>query len=351
MISRRGLVGSSAALLLPALATRAARAKEPTQITVVQSSLSFNFVPMFVAQTSGYFAQEGIALDVVLAGGGPKAMTGLIGGGGQFSCSVLFDGITAHRRGLDDVRALATLSLFQGPLVVLATVAKERGLSLDQPLRQRLQEMKGLRIGVTTPGATSDQFMRYLFRSNGMNPDQDLQIVPLGGVSEQIAAMQAGRVDGASCLPPVDVILARQGLTVNVIDRMKDLPQLAGVTYGTLYGLASYNKAHPEVVNGMARAITRATLLIKHDPNAARAATRPFLKSLDADTFDAAWAAYLPVFPTSPDITQASYETELEFEKAVLPPGNNAAVPYDEVVDASFVRRATQDLAHQDLAH
>ena len=30
----------------------------------------------------------------------------------------------------------------------------------------------------------------------GMNPGSDLQIVPLGGVSEQIAAMQAGRVDG-----------------------------------------------------------------------------------------------------------------------------------------------------------
>lgn len=346
MISRRGLVGCSAAVLVPGVTTRLARAKDLTTVTVVQSSLSFNFVPMFVAQSAGYFKQEGIDLNVVLAGGGPKAMTGLIGGGGQFSCSVLFDGIMAHRRGLDDVRALATLSLFQGPLVVLASVAKQRGLALDQPLKQRLQEMKGLRIGVTTPGATSDLFMRYLFRSNGMNPDTDLQIVPLGGVSEQIAAMQAGRVDGASCLPPVDVILARQGLTVNVIDRMKDLPQLAGVSYGTLYGLASYNKAHPDVVNGVARAITRATMLIAHDPDAARSATRPFLKSLDPETFDAAWAAYLPVFPTSPDITQESYEKELEFEKAVLPAANNTAVPYDQVVDASFVRRAMQDLAH-----
>jgi NitT/TauT family transport system substrate-binding protein len=311
----------------------------------VQSSLSFNFVPLFVAQTAGYFKAEGIDLSVVLAGGGPKAMTGLIGGGGQFSASVLFDGIMAHRRGLDDVRAIATLSLFQGPLVVLTDIAKQRGLSLDQPLQRRLQAMQGLRIGITTPGATSDMFMRYLFRTNGMNPDRDLQIVPLGGVSEQIAAMEAGRVDGASCLPPVDVITGRQGLTVNVIDRTKDIPQLSGVTYGTLYGLASFNKAHPEVINGVARAITRATLLIGHDPDAARRATRPFLKSLDEATFDAAWAAYLPDFPTSPDITEASYAKELEFEKAVLP-ASDASVPYAQVVDASFVRRAMQELAH-----
>jgi len=128
MIDRRHLLASSAAALaLPAIA----RAKEPMPVTVVQSSLSFNFVPMYVAQTAGYFKKENVALNVVLAGGGPKAMTGLIGGGGQFSASVLFDGIMAHRRGLDDVRALATLSLFQGPIAILASVAKKRGISAD----------------------------------------------------------------------------------------------------------------------------------------------------------------------------------------------------------------------------
>jgi ABC-type nitrate/sulfonate/bicarbonate transport system substrate-binding protein len=109
--------------------------------------------------------------------------------------------------------------------------------------------------------------------------------------------------------------------------------------------LASFNKAHPDVTYGVARAITRATMLIGHDPDAARQATRPFLKSMDDATFNAAWAAYLPVFPTNPDITEASYAKELEFEKAVLP-ASDAAVPYDQVVDASFVRRAMQELAH-----
>jgi NitT/TauT family transport system substrate-binding protein len=322
------------------------RAKDLTRITLVQSSLSFNFVPLFIAQTEGYFRDEGVQLEVVLAGGGPKAMTGLVGGGGQFSASVLFDGVMAHRRGLDDVRAMATLSLFQGPMAVRTEIAKQRGLSLDRPLKERLLAMKGLRIGITTPGATSDLFMRYLFRSIGMDPDHDLEIIPLGGVSSQVAAIQAERVDGCSCLPPVDVLTNRQGLTVDVIDRLKDIPQLAGVSYGTLYGLASYNKQHPDIANAMARAVTRATMLIAHDQAAAKRATRPFLKEMDDATFDAAWATYLPAFPTSPDITEASYARELEFEKSVLPANSNAAVPYGEAVDTSFVRKAIQELAH-----
>ena len=179
------------------------------QVTLVQSSISFNFVPLVRGADRGVFQTGKCATHVVLAGGGPKAMTGLIGGGGQFSASVLFDGNMAHRRGLDDVRAMATLSLFQGPMAVLTSVAKQRGISLDQPLKQRLEAMKGLQIGITTPGATSDCSCATDPQANGINPDQDLQIMPLGGVSNQIAALQAGRVDGCSCLPPVDVIAGR----------------------------------------------------------------------------------------------------------------------------------------------
>jgi NitT/TauT family transport system substrate-binding protein len=342
----RRAAGLVFAILFVWLVVLPARAKEPVHVTLVQSSLSFNFVPLMVAQTAGYFTDEGIALEVVLAGGGPKAMTGLVGGGGQFSASVLFDGVMAHRRGLDDVRALATLSMFQGPMAVNATIAKQRGLALDKPLDERLHAMKGLRIGITTPGATSDLFMRFLFRSAGMDPDHDLEIVPLGGVSNQVAALRGGRVDGCSCLPPVDVLTNREGLTVDVIDRLKDIPQLAGVSYGMLYGLASYNKAHPEIVSAMARAVTRATMLIASDPDAAKRATRPFLKEMDDATYEAAWKTYLPAFPTSPDISEASFNKELEFEKSVLPPKDSVPVSYADAVDASFVRKAMKDLAH-----
>ena len=332
-------MGAALMVLLPA----SGEAKEPTNVTLVQSSLSFNFVPLYIAQTKGYFRDEGIQLDVVLAGGGPKAMTGLVGGGGQFSASVLFDGVMAHRRGLDDVRALATLSYFQSPMAIRAEIARERGIALDKPLKDRLAKMKGLRIGMTTPGATSDLFMRYLFKSNGFDPNHDLEIVPLGGVSTQVAGVQGGRVDGCSCLPPVDVLLNHQGLTVNVLKQEEDIPQLTGVTYGVLYGLASYNKAHPDVALAMARAITRATLLIARDPEAAKRATRPFLKEMDEATFAEAWTTYLPAFPKDADITEASFEKELAFEKAVLP-ANTASVAYGAAVDASFVRKARQEL-------
>ena len=344
MITRRALLASAA--VAPVFAARRTRAQTLRPITIVQSSVSFNFVPIYVAQTAGYFKQEGLDISVVLAGGGPKAMTGLIGGGGQFSASVFFDGMMAHRRGLTDVRAMASLSTFQNPMAVLQTVAKERGITPDKPLKQRLEAMKGLRIGMTTPGATSDMFMRYILRANGLNPDHDLQIIPLGGVAAQMAALQAGRVDGCSCLPPVDVIAGAQGLTVEVLDRLKDFPQLADVTYGVFYGLDSYNKANPGIANAMGRALARAAALIVHDSDAAKQATRPFLKELDEKTFDLAWKTYYPEMPTTLAITQDSFDKELAFENSVLPPQDNKPLQYKDIVDDSCAVRGMREVSH-----
>jgi NitT/TauT family transport system substrate-binding protein len=329
------------ALLLTALPVRAA---DRTKITIVQSSYSFNFVPLAIARTEGYFTDEGLDVDVVLAGGGPKTMTALLGGGGQFSASVLLDGIMAHRKGLDDVRAIATLSLAYNPVLIRADVAKQHGISLDQPLKERITAIKGMRIAITTPGASSDMIVRYLALTNGLSPDRDLQIVPLGSIPAQTAGLRSGQVDGCACLPGVDTLTKQEGLTTDLI-RASEMGALDGITYGTLYGLASYNKAHPDIVRAVARAVTRATMLIATDPDRAKRATRPFFKQMDEATFDESWTQYLPYLPKTPDISKADYDKELAFEKVVLPPNAYTLVPYDEAVDTSFVQAAMKELS------
>ena len=319
-----------------------AHAKDATPITLVQSSLSFNFVPLYIAQSEGYFAQEGLKIDVVLAGGGPKAMTALVGGGGQFSASVLLDGMMAHRKGLDDVRAFASLSYFFNPMVVRADVAKARGLNLDRPLSERVKLMKGLKLAITTPGASSDMTVRFLAITNGLSPDRDFEIVPLGGLSSQVAGIQAGQVDGCACLPGVDIVTKQQGLTVDLV-KPGEMTELDGVTYGTLYTTASYIKAHPDVARAMARALVRATALVADNPDRAKAASRPFFKEMDDATFQASWKTYLPYIPVHPVISREDFLRELAFEKTVMPPAAYKPVAYDDAVDVTDVLAAMRD--------
>lgn len=322
-----------------------AHAGLPAHVTIAQSSQSLTFVPIYIAQTLGYFKDEGLTVDIVLAGGGPKALTVLLSGGAEFSASVLPDGIMAHRRGRKEVRALASLvNGYTAPFILRADVAKKAGITADSPLEARIAALRGKRMGITTPGASSDLVLRYLLMKGGMKPDQDAQIVPLGGVDTMVAAVRAGSVDGCSCVPPVEIITARNGLAIQVLDPERDLHELDGINFGILYGTDTYNQAHPEVTRAMIRALTRATMLVAKDPGAAREATRPFFKQLDTDTFEKTWAEYLPIVPRDPEIYAEGYAKELAFEAKVLPASSSFPVPFDAVVDMSFVHDAKRDL-------
>jgi ABC-type nitrate/sulfonate/bicarbonate transport system substrate-binding protein len=161
-------------------------------------------------------------------------------------------------------------------------------------------------------------------------------------MQSQIAGIQAGQVDGCACLPGVDILTKQQGLTVDLV-KPGELTELDGTTYGTLYGLASYNKAHPEVARAMARALVRATSLIADNPDAARAAARPFFKEMDEQTFLTSWATYFAYLPKVPLISREDFLRELAFEKVVMPPASYKPVLYDDAVDMSFVISAMRD--------
>ncbi len=69
------------------------------------------------------------------------------------------------------------------------------------------------------------------------------------------------------------------------------------------------------------------------------------MKELEEATYDAAWSTYFPAMPTTLDISKDSFDKELEFEKVVLPPRDDTPLNYEDVVDASFVRRAMQEVS------
>src|SRR3546814_7136253 len=62
--------------------------------------------------------------------------------------------------------------------------------------------MKGLRIGISRTGSTVDVLTRVLAKSVGLNPDTDMQLVPVGGGAPMIAALERNDVDGYTFTSP-----------------------------------------------------------------------------------------------------------------------------------------------------
>src|SRR5213593_710252 len=172
---RRFLAAAAAAGTVPAL-TRAARAQTPVKIgTAVLGDYSMAG-PVIVALERGFFAKEGLAAEFVPFRGGPDLLKAVMAG----ECLV---GIT----GSTDILVFREAG---SPIKMIATHTEGNHFTLNVALDvQRVGDMKGKVIGVTRVGATTWVFARMLAKKEGWDPDKDVQVVGLGGLDAQLAAM------------------------------------------------------------------------------------------------------------------------------------------------------------------
>src|SRR5205085_358695 len=79
------------------------------------------------------------------------------------------------------------------------------------------KDLKGLKIGVTAPGSSTNFFVNALLAGEGLKPD-DVAIIGVGASSNAVAAMKKGEIDGISNLDPVITKLERDRDIVIVAD-------------------------------------------------------------------------------------------------------------------------------------
>src|SRR5206468_4719119 len=76
------------------------------------------------------------------------------------------------------------------PIKMIATHTEGNHFTVNVgPEIQKIADLKGKAIGVTRAGATTWVFARMLARKEGWDPDRDVQIVGLGGLDAQLAAL------------------------------------------------------------------------------------------------------------------------------------------------------------------
>jgi len=177
VITRRRFV-TTAALATSAtpLIARAARAQTAVKIgTAVLGDYSMAG-PVIVALDQGLFKTEGLAAEFVPFRGGPDLLKAVMAG----ECLV---GIT----GSTDILVFREAG---SPIKMIATHTEGNHFTLNvAPDVQKVGDLKGKAIGVTRVGATTWVFARMVAKKEGWDPDKDVQIVGLGGLDAQLAAL------------------------------------------------------------------------------------------------------------------------------------------------------------------
>lgn len=225
---------------------------------------------LYVARDDGLFAKEGLTAEIVQVESGNDSIAALASGDAQFADVGFEDLVEMREQGDDSIVVVHDiLDRVTLTLVMRKDVAERARVTDQSPLEDRLRALRGLKIGITSPGAPTDTYMRYYLRSVGLNPERDVEIIPVGGASSLLAALQNGQIDAYHLSPPTPYVAAEQGFGTVLIDGpsggVPDLDNFAYTAWGTSRQWAEGNA---DTVAKFSRALTAATRKVKDDPEA-----------------------------------------------------------------------------------
>ena len=194
------LLAAAAALMMSAGASQAA--PEKTKLTLgVGGKALFYYLPLTIAEQKGYFKAEGLDVEINDFGGGAKSLQALVGGSVDAVTGAYEHTIRMQQKG-QDIKAVIELGRFPG--IVLAVKKEHQGKI------KSAADLKGMKIGVTAPGSSTNFFVNYLITKAGGNY-KDAAFIGVGGGASGVAAIQKGEIDAISHLDPVITKLQNDG--------------------------------------------------------------------------------------------------------------------------------------------
>lgn len=280
---------------------------------------NLQWLNFWVARGAGLFADEGLDTELVLPPQSGKGAQFLVRGQADVAVMPRPMYLNLIARGQPLVVFANLLRNDPINLAVRAAIARERGLSADLPLRQRLEGLRGLRVGVA-PGPPPR--LRALFESAGLAAEDVIDMVIVRG-PDQNEAFAVDKVDALYAHTPyLEHALVGQDAVLLVNQSAGEVPSLADRQIHALVTTRAFAAGHADVLTSMVRAIHRAQRLIHADREAAVAAVRTSGAELAyPEGLETLVGIYQAAVPETPEVSieKALRELALFPEKHVPP--------------------------------
>jgi NitT/TauT family transport system substrate-binding protein len=318
--------------------TAGAQAPEKKKITIAVGGKNlFYYLPLSVAERKGYFKDEGLEVEIPDFAGGAKALQALVGGSADMVSGAYEHTINMAAK-KQPIKAVVLQAKYSSIVLLLP---KDKAAKYKGPA-----DLKGLKVGVTAPGSSTNMFVNNILAKGGFKPT-DISVVGVGAGSGAVAAMEKGEIDALSNLDPVITQLESTGKFVAVADSRTErgMNEIYGGDYhaSVIYITEEYIKKYPNTVQAVVNAIVRADRWIAK-------ATPQEIVDLMPDTFKGSnpslykegllknMIGYSEDGQMSMKAAQNVYKVLKQFEPSVIKAGDS--IKLDQTFDNSFARKA-----------
>ena len=207
------------------------------------------------------------------------------------------------------------------------------------------KDLKGLKIGVTAPGSSTNMFVNILLAKEGLKPD-DVSIIGVGTGGGAVAIMKRGEIDALSNLDPVVSLLESNGDAVAVIDTRtaKGMQDVYGGAYaaGCIYVPVEFVKKYPNTAQAIVNAMVRALRFIQQSTPDQIVATVPADYYVDKAQYKAALEKNIDTYKHDGTISLQAGQNVLRDLKSFDETVQKANIDLSKTIDMSFAQKAAQ---------
>jgi len=227
------------------------------------------YLPAKLTEQLGYFSAEGLDVQLLTEPSGATAENVLIAGDVQGVVGFYDHTIDLQTKG----KCVTSVVQFADVPGEVEVVASAKAGSLRSPA-----DFKGKKLGVTSPGSSTDFLTQYLATKNGLSSG-DYTTVKAGAGQTFIAAIDNGGIDAGMTTDPTAAKLVSSGKGKIMLDMRTE--EGAKAALGGLYPASSlymdcaWVAAHPETVQKLANAFVKTLRWIKAHKPAEIAAEMP----------------------------------------------------------------------------
>src|SRR3979490_2286556 len=246
----RTMLGRLFATLLVSLLMSNFAAAQSKVTIAVGGGACLCYLPTVLAKQLGEYDKAGLAVELVDLKGGSDALKAVLGGSADV-VSGYFDHCVNLAAKKQELTSFVVYDRYPGLVLVVSP-------SHNGEIKE-IKDLAGKKVGVSAPGSSTDFFLKFLLKKNGVDA-ASVAVIGVGLGATAVAAMQQGQIDAAVMLDPSVTVL--QGSypdlrTLSDTRSQKDTLAVFGGEYpgGALYSTAAWVASHSKEVQALTNAI------------------------------------------------------------------------------------------------